>query len=167
MNVNDYIKSEVDRQHRDNYDDFQRAWVYARETTHHHRPEDFGDFVRMLAMLCEPTRNGRYISGKKYVNYRRSEVGFLHGVSVAPKAIEVPDRFRRWAHQCFHHRSEATHEQFTKDLLDIHPWEDGNGRTASILRNWMLGTLDDPTPLPYYYGDGPIKYPLSYFAGGD
>ena len=23
-------------------------------------------------------------------------------------------------------------------LLQIHPWVDGNGRTASILRNWML-----------------------------
>lgn len=39
-----------------------------------------------------------------------------------------------------------------KHLLDIHPWQDGNGRTASILRNWLLRQLDTPEPLPYYYG---------------
>lgn len=41
-------------------------------------------------------------------------------------------------------------DSWIKDWLWIHPFEDGNGRTASILRNWMLGTLDSPTDLPDY-----------------
>lgn len=44
-------------------------------------------------------------------------------------------------------------DQWCKSFLDIHPWADGNGRTVSILRNWILGTLDSPTTLPYYYGN--------------
>ena len=47
----------------------------------------------------------------------------------------------------------GSEEGLIKALLDIHPWADGNGRTASILRNWVYGKLDDPEPLPYYYGD--------------
>lgn len=37
-----------------------------------------------------------------------------------------------------------------RHYLWVHPFEDGNGRTASILRNWLLQTLDNPTPLPDY-----------------
>ena len=39
---------------------------------------------------------------------------------------------------------------WTRHYLWIHPFEDGNGRTASILRNWLLGTLDAPSVLPDY-----------------
>lgn len=41
-------------------------------------------------------------------------------------------------------------DPWIKQFLWIHPYEDGNGRTASILRNWMMGTLDNPTDLPDY-----------------
>lgn len=41
-------------------------------------------------------------------------------------------------------------DRWIKQFLWIHPYEDGNGRTASILRNWMMGTLDNPTDLPDY-----------------
>jgi len=37
-----------------------------------------------------------------------------------------------------------------RHYLWVHPFEDGNGRTASIIRNWLLQTLDNPTPLPDY-----------------
>lgn len=41
-----------------------------------------------------------------------------------------------------------------KQFLDIHPFSDGNGRTAWLLRVWMLNQWDDPQPLPNYYGEG-------------
>lgn len=41
-------------------------------------------------------------------------------------------------------------DPWIKQFLWIHPYEDGNGRTASILRNFIMGTLGDPTDLPDY-----------------
>jgi hypothetical protein len=40
-----------------------------------------------------------------------------------------------------------------KEFLDIHPFSDGNGRTAWLLRVWLLNQWDDPQPLPNYYGE--------------
>ncbi len=39
---------------------------------------------------------------------------------------------------------------WTKAFLDIHPFQDGNGRIASLLFNWGMDTLNEPFPLPYY-----------------
>lgn len=36
----------------------------------------------------------------------------------------------------------------TRSFLQIHPFRDGNGRTAWILYNWLNRTLEDPVPLP-------------------
>ena len=64
---------------------------------------------------------------------------------------DLPSRFERWV--CLAETAEVQDvEMIVKMFLDIHPFADGNGRTASILRNRMLGTLNDPTPLPFYYG---------------
>lgn len=42
-------------------------------------------------------------------------------------------------------------DQFIAALLRIHPYEDGNGRLAFVLRNWLLGALGQPEPLPDYF----------------
>lgn len=39
----------------------------------------------------------------------------------------------------------------TKLFLDIHPYEDGNGRLAALLWNWRNRTLSNPLPLPDFY----------------
>lgn len=153
MNVNDYIKSEVDRQHRDNYDDFQRAMVYARDVPLTAELDILMPrYLMTIAQLVEPDVNTWVVVGLNVSNLRRSEVSFLHGGTACP-AAELPERWSRWLWLFDTMPLEGNEDEFIKMLLDIHPWEDGNGRTASILRNWMLGTLDDPTPLPYYYGD--------------
>ncbi len=41
--------------------------------------------------------------------------------------------------------------QWVKVFLKIHPFEDGNGRMASLLFNWGMGTLKEPIPLPFYH----------------
>lgn len=35
-----------------------------------------------------------------------------------------------------------------KHFLWIHPFTDGNGRTAWVLYNWLCQTMNTPTPLP-------------------
>lgn len=43
--------------------------------------------------------------------------------------------------------AENAHE-FVRAFLSIHPFIDGNGRTAWVLLNWLRGTLDHPISLP-------------------
>jgi hypothetical protein len=154
MDVEEYIRSECDRQHVTNYDDFKEAWKFCRQVSRVYFNGSFSLFVQEIAAIVEPEVN-QFPSPARFGsrngnNLRRSEVGFLHGGNAA-KAMDVPRLFERW---CFQAEENLTGNEdlFIKNLLDIHPWADGNGRTASLLRNWMLGTLEDPEPLPYYYG---------------
>lgn len=40
-----------------------------------------------------------------------------------------------------------------KEFLLIHPFTDGNGRIASLIWNFLLRQLDDPKPMPYFFGE--------------
>lgn len=143
----DYIIDECKRQHVSNYGDFAMALRFSHEaevlTT-----SDFKKFVQKIASLVDPANRSNGSS-----NLRTSHVGFIQGGSASP-AAEVHFRFDRWAENVFTFLSQ--NDDITSDevdqciiqLLQIHPWVDGNGRTASILRNWMLKTID---PLPYYF----------------
>lgn len=154
MDIVDYIYDECHRQHVTNYGDFARAWSFAIGSTQNSDAADFGLFVEFIAMYVQPSDNEMWDISKG--NLRTSHVGFMHGGSAAP-AGEVRERFDRWCELAFDiglaNEFAFYSQALIKQLLDIHPWADGNGRTASILRNWMLGTLDDPSPLPYYYGN--------------
>jgi hypothetical protein len=160
MDLIDYIYDECQRQHVGNYGDFATGWQIARDRESVGSWQEFAIFVMRIARAVDYANLYRPGEGE---NLRTSHVGFMHGGSAAP-AGEVRERFDRWC--------EFTHEwlrdwgpmvdglqppyeidSLIKQLLDIHPWADGNGRTASILRNWMLRQLDDPEPLPFYYGD--------------
>lgn len=46
-----------------------------------------------------------------------------------------------------------TAEKFFKEYEDIHPWQDGNGRSGVILFNWLSSTLDDPKWAPNFWND--------------
>ena len=48
---------------------------------------------------------------------------------------------------------------FYRQLLEIHPFVDGNRRTGKVILNWLNGTLLDPIfPSAAFWGK-PIKYP--------
>lgn len=47
-------------------------------------------------------------------------------------------------------RGECSTEEFINEFLWIHPFEDGNGRVAWILQNFLNGTMDSPYPLKEY-----------------
>lgn len=152
MDVNEYIVAECDRQHVTNYEDFRKAMNYAGNSSIGLDIDDtlgFMAFVCSIASKVEPTKNTYHV-GTNRMNLRRSHVGFMNGGSASP-TNEVFERFERWAEFAFANKQASMVDALIQHLLDIHPWVDGNGRTASILRNWMLGTLHDPTPLPYYY----------------
>jgi hypothetical protein len=159
MDVDTYIHDEVTRQKSTDFGGFRAAMLAAKNSRVGFDLDSwttFAAFVCSLAYNVDRTMN-TYHSGTTLHNLRRSHVGFMDGGTAAP-AVEVPERFNRWCvltYPLLEPGVELTGGEIDfiiKQLLQIHPWLDGNGRTASILRNWMLGTLDDPTPLPYYFG---------------
>jgi len=156
MNIVDYVYDECHRRHVTNYGDFANGWEFATELEILKSERSLGLFVQGIAREVEPDLNRYSAKSARFDNLRTSHVGFMHGGSAAP-AGEVRERFDRWCEFAFNICAmpypQMTHvDSLIKQLLDIHPFADGNGRTASILRNRMLGTLNDPTPLPFYYG---------------
>jgi len=92
-----------------------------------------------IAGIVEPRPN---------LGYRTTPVSFPNG-NVAMNAANVP----RAMEMLFLHGDRANPDGFVKEFLDIHPFEDGNGRTASIMYNLLRGTMSNPRMLPYYYED--------------
>lgn len=157
MNEAQYIQSEVARQASTQFECFHDALVFARTTQQPRGSAEFAKFVQAVAVRVEPDVNNWWVEGPggmygRYTNLRQTPVGFMHGGSAAP-VNEVSERFFRLMN--FYDPGFGVNdvETWIKTLLDIHPWEDGNGRTASIVRNFLLGKLYDPEPLPYYYGE--------------
>lgn len=148
MDEIDYVLGECRRQHVSNYGDFAIALRFMHEAEVM-TSSDFKAFVQRIASIAEPANKYNGDS-----NLRTSHVGFMQGGSASPVS-EVYSRFDRWAENVFAFLSQnedITSEEVDQciiQLLQIHPWVDGNGRTASILRNWMLGGSLEP--LPYYF----------------
>lgn len=46
---------------------------------------------------------------------------------------------------------KAEVDRLIRDFLVIHPFQDGNGRIAWLLRVWLLNQWTDPEPLPDYF----------------
>lgn len=108
--------------------------------------------LRELAFQIEQNNGGRF---------RTTPVTFGEIVGgVDPSVISAA--MNQWVK----HFNNAVHElemytanfklcdQVVKSFLDIHPFSDGNGRTAWLLRVWLLDQWDFPQPLPNYYGEG-------------
>lgn len=167
MNTEEYIKFEVERQGSTKFVDFGIAVQYASlgpsfalgEALDIPMVKTFENFVMTIAELVEPELNDMSMESalKGEGNLRNTPVGFATG-GKATNPVDVPHQFHRWAvtwtEGILRPQEQATEEEVdraVKALLQIHPWVDGNGRTASILRNWMLGTLDNPTQLPNFF----------------
>lgn len=91
-----------------------------------------------LAGQLEPYNRGAY---------RYTPVVFNSGGSAAP-ASAVPSAMMR----LFSNLDETVDPgEFTRAFLSIHPFADGNGRTAFIIYNWLNKSLESPEPLPEFH----------------
>ena len=120
------------------------------------------EFIQVLAAKIEPQANGNVIAG-----YRRGgsriidvEVGWL-----PPRREKIYDEFARYMFTLNYLLEQestlgtveaAAHAHL--HLVRIHPFEDGNGRTARMLQNLILNNRGLPPPVIYegerhdYYG---------------
>lgn len=108
------------------------------------------EFLAKLARVVEPSNDGQY---------RHQPVTF-NGIVGGVHPREIWRAMQRWV--AYFNDAVRQQEKYTanfklcdeviKEFLDIHPFSDGNGRTAWLLRVWMLDQWDNPQPLPDYYG---------------
>lgn len=97
----------------------------------------------LLAGLVEPRENG----GK---SFRR--VNVTVGGSV-PMAHTLVDRAME---NLIAAVGDLDPDAWYREYEEIHPLADGNGRTGSILWNWLRGTLDNPEVPPDFWTPRPV-----------
>ncbi len=115
----------------DHYD----ALLYIREVARQPAPlteSDIRNLQRLVVQRSRPDIAGRYVDLARYV---RTETG-RH---VFPSPAEIPalmGDFAAWLRSA----PDTPETAFTahRRLVDIHPFNDGNGRTARLLRNLIL-----------------------------
>lgn len=122
---------------------YEQATCRCRYTTKGHKYLPRVSDVLVLISKVEP-----YIK-----EYRKVPVTFNHGTKHALDWSAVGSAMQQLFDDVvdFAETPRDAHP-ITKQFLDIHPFEDGNGRVAWILYNWLSNTLENPLPLPDFYG---------------
>lgn len=154
LNIIDWASREVQRQEDEPVAvyDMMVGWGYAMEAAKIRRSPNIADAMA-IAMFVKPEYN--CFNGRHH-NFRVTPVVFHEGGNAVSPTM-VPTATERHFNQ-IEVLSDSENlivelaAVFTRNLLNIHPWRDGNGRTAAILYNWWNKTLADPLPLPDFYG---------------
>ena len=101
---------------------------------------------RILPTLNDCLAIARLVEPRDADGFRRMPAVFDQGVE-ATASSAIPESMDR----LFLHAEGADPAEWTKAFLRIHPFGDGNGRTAFLLYNWVGNTLDHPVPLPDFF----------------
>ena len=103
------------------------------------------DIIEIHALIEPGVRSG----------FRTTEVIFLGGGS-ANKATTIPRQMEQLVNSGLH---KSDPEEFVRQFLRIHPFEDGNGRTAVVLLNHLAPAPKGYRPLPDFFGEGLVTPP--------
>lgn len=153
MTVVEYAQEEVIRQGhnlavKDGIDRvgwMLNGWSYALDSTAAGRKRpDLHDLIA-VGRLVEPRRN---LFGLRGVNVRV-------GTKLMPPCQEVQPMLAR----LFQKRDKLAPLEFYRELMEIHPFVDGNGRTGKIILAWMAECLLIPFFPPDDFWGKPIRNP--------
>lgn len=96
------------------------------------------------------------------VEYRNVPALFDQGMPAVP-AAHVPVAMQRLGdvlnsvdsekHGALFDNPREIADYLTREFLLIHPFTDGNGRVGSLMWNFLNGSIADPEPMPYFFGE--------------
>lgn len=95
------------------------------------------DGLAQLGGMIEPDNNGRF---------RATPVTFRNGGTAAHHS-GIEDLLLR----LYENGNFLTPDEWIAQFLWIHPFTDGNGRTAWVLHNLLSNSMDNPHPLPEFF----------------
>lgn len=121
-----------------------RAWRYAMLGFRDGAPIT-EEVILLLGHLVEPRAN------KLGAGYRRGPVWVGSDKKAPPE--RVPELMKALVEAI---GVLGPDEWFRRFEDPIHPFRDGNGRTGSILWNWLRGTLANPADAPDFW-DMPVR----------
>jgi hypothetical protein len=146
INVVEYCAKEVARQGDGPMSVFHmfKAWTYAKDVIAYQENMATEEQIKVLHMFV---RNLDILR-----NYRVTPVTFSDG-SHGLDWPHIPRQMDLLITEGMNPRGSLTLDEWIKAFLMIHPFEDGNGRVASLLWNVGNGTILDPRPMPIYFGN--------------
>ncbi len=146
MTVPEYVTEEVTRQGHDilTLDGIERVgWML----------DAWSDALRWSNGLRLPEIADAIALGIKVERVTNREGMRKCGVMVGSRVCPRPEKVMNLLEELWHERGLLTPMAFYRRFEEIHPFEDGNGRTGKILLNWMNGSLLRPIfPPPDLWG---------------